>query len=94
MTPKEKAIELVGRFTVKVKCKVTPKISVPITLRREQAKQCALICVDEILESLPIDVNNDGTLIVSAEKREYWQEVKEELIKLNRIYESNRTKNR
>lgn len=60
MTPKEKANELINKFLSND------------DLRFEwdtQAKQCALIAVDEILE-----LDN-----FSVEGREYWKEVKQEI---------------
>jgi homoserine trans-succinylase len=60
MTAKEKAKELVDKFLNEQNN--TEEIS--------EAKQCALICVDEILRILPFtDVK-------------YWQEVKQEINKL------------
>ena len=61
MTPKEKAKELVDRFLNEQND--TEEIS--------QAKQCALICVDEILKN---------TLQI-PQVLDYWQEVKEEINK-------------
>jgi hypothetical protein len=57
MTPKEKAKELVNKFCA-------------TRLYDEQAKQCALISVDEIIEECVWDWT------------EYWQEVKQEIEKL------------
>lgn len=57
MTPKEKAYELVCKF---MKC-TNGCINI------EEAKQCALIAVDEILKEC-IDI-----------KERYWQEVKQEI---------------
>jgi hypothetical protein len=45
MTPKKKAEELIDKFLPSMKW------SNPI-YRREEAKQCVLICVDEILKEL------------------------------------------
>jgi hypothetical protein len=59
MTPKEKAKELVEKYAI---------------WSWNEAKQCALIAVDEILKALPEDYQND---IWS-----YWQEVKQEIEKL------------
>jgi hypothetical protein len=69
MTPKEKAEELVESFMLWKfqKCELTKK----------QAKQCALIAVDEILEFAYnyTDYNEKST-------KEYWEEVKQEIFKL------------
>ena len=59
MTPKEKAEELVGQFSW-IDCS-------------SDVKQCALICVDEII---------GGSRLFYIEDYEYWREVKQELLKL------------
>ena len=64
MTPKEKAEELVNRFIYRR----TDYVEI------DDAKQCALIAVDEILDNnlwFKDEVNNN-----------YWQEVKIEIEKL------------
>ena len=83
MTPKEKAEELVDKFY-----QTTPNeyfVNEPIGIKGrykswEQAKQCALIAVDEILK---LENNNgyyfDGTNVTSIS---FWQEVKQEINKL------------
>ena len=83
MTPKEKAIELVDKFY-----QTTPNeyfVNEPIGIKGrykswEQAKQCALIAVDEILK---LENNNgyyfDGTNVTSIS---FWQEVKQEIERL------------
>ena len=58
MTPREKASELIVNY--QLKCK---------SLNYEQAKQCSLISVDEI-------INLDD---FSSEGRDYWEQVKQEL---------------
>lgn len=62
MTPKEKAEELVNRFIYRR----TDYVEI------YDAKQCALLAVDEIL-----DILNQLSL-----EYEYWQEVKQEIEKL------------
>ena len=59
MTPKEKAQELVNKYLQVYDGRVI------------QAKQCALIAVDEILSAIGFNIND-----------EYWFEVKQELEKL------------
>jgi len=59
MIAKEKAKELVDKFSW-IDCS-------------SDAKQCALICVDEIL---------NGSRLFYIEDYEYWREVKQEIIKL------------
>jgi hypothetical protein len=57
MIPKEKAKELVESFTFNCR-------------ECDNAKQCALICVDEILNAVTT---------IADKKYEYWQEVKKEI---------------
>ena len=59
MKAKDKAIELVKRFYV---CKISTN-----RFRNEEAKQCALICVDEIL---------DAVTTIADKKFEFYKEVK------------------
>ena len=67
MTPKEKALELCQKYGY-LGLKWKPEYR---TLPLENAKQCALIAVDEIIKnSFP------GTIEC------YWQEVKQEIEKL------------
>ena len=67
MEPKEKAKDLVDKFS-----------NVPL-LDSYEAKQCALIAVDEIINSNPHSnpLNTDVHSTMS-----YWQEVKQEIEKL------------
>jgi hypothetical protein len=69
MTPKERAIELVNKYNN------NDHLYYSITI--EQAKICALIAVDEIID---IYWNLPGCGIGS--KLEYWKEVKREIEKL------------
>jgi len=67
MTPKEKAVELVHKFGME-------------NQYYERAKQCALIAVDEIIESIPKEpsiytVQRIGSIM-------FWVEVKQEIEKL------------
>ena len=61
MTPKEKAMEIAMKFDEKGET--------------DNAIQCALICVDEIL-------NNRGIPFYFESCFEFWKEVKQELNKL------------
>ena len=73
MTPQEKAKELVELFWTEVEdndCS-TRKMSF------SQAKQCALIAVDEILGAIKEIFETLDTI----EEKKYWQEVKQELCK-------------
>jgi len=52
MTPLEKAKELVEKFGEPIKCKVTSKVSLPISMHIEQQKQCAIIACEIKYHSL------------------------------------------
>ena len=72
MTPKEKAAELIVNY--QLKCK---------SLNYDEAKQCALIAVDEIIFYLPsVDIYPYFAQKLSPRVKEYWQEVKQEINKL------------
>ena len=64
MIPEEKAMELFDRFYG-----IEPVQPIYIGMDKGQAKQCALICVEEILE----------TYIDLDPKLNYWKEVKKEI---------------
>ena len=69
MTPKEKANQLVDNYWLMDK--INPSLS------KEQAKQCALVAVDEILFVLKFNLD------FKMEKSiKYWQEVKDEILNL------------
>ena len=72
MNPKEKANELVDKFTEPTKVPNIKMIWIEDILA---AKQCALICVDEISNEQGMIYHTDGTL-------DYWQQVKLEIKKL------------
>ena len=72
MTPKEKAIELYNKM---YETGFKPK---SVLLRIEQAKECAIIAVDEIIEANPIAFDEDENCIA----KQWWQEVKTEIEKL------------
>ena len=72
MTPKEKAEELVDKFYY------IPNSQGIFMMQDYQAKECALIAVDEILEVLySLKLGN-----ALSEELEYWEEVKQEIEKL------------
>ncbi len=68
MTAKEKAEELVDKYLM----------NTPVGFHIDDAKQCALITVDEIL--IAITYANYG--IKYLNERDFWQEVKQEIEKL------------
>ena len=65
MTPKEKAKELVDKYYHLF------SVELENTIDYREAKQCALIAVDEILDNCE-----------NIFEAEYWQEVKQEIEKL------------
>ena len=71
MTPKEKAKELANKFLRTYKVSLYP----PFTKASDEAKQCALIAVDEIIEEYQ-------KIFPNVNRRNYWEEVKEEIEKL------------
>jgi hypothetical protein len=75
MEAEEKAKQLVEKF------KLEP-IKPLCIMHPQHSKQCALICVDEILNSNPCieDYGGDGWILV--DNSEYWKEVKEEIKRL------------
>jgi hypothetical protein len=76
LTPKEKAKELVNTFLRTYKVSLYP----PFTKASDEAKECALIAVDEIIKefenifSIFTDKNSPRLI--------YWQQVKQEIEKL------------
>ena len=69
MTPKEKAKELVDNFNYYNKHYLMP-----------DAKQCALIAVNEIIDSYTHEIK--GGYILSSQIIPYWQEVKRKIKKI------------
>lgn len=69
-TPKEKAKELVGKYNDYLQQEMQCIVYV------NQPKQCALIAVDEVLETL-YNLSDCSPLVV--EKRDYYEEVKKEI---------------
>jgi len=83
MTPKEKAVELVKKYLLKVKIdtRTVGESDVIISngeIRIETAKHCALIAVDEILNSIVWHYFEGSA---KAEDN-WWREVKQEIEKL------------
>ena len=71
MTPREKASQLIVDY--QMKCK---------SLNYNEAKQCAIIAVDEMIESYEFDVISDMTNQRYIDKLNYWDEVRQEINKL------------
>jgi hypothetical protein len=72
MTPKEKAKELIRKYWFEINDIAENSIS------WRQGKKSALICVDEIIDSIEIGFEDYKALA----KNSYWNEVKEEIEKL------------
>jgi len=72
MTPKEKAKELVELY-----CQL---LSIRDYEKKEKAKQCALIAVDEILWEIIKYADNSKEYV--TENVKFWEEVKQEIEKL------------
>jgi branched-subunit amino acid permease len=82
MTPQEKAKELINRYS---EIEIEPgRFDGYITMNLYEAIKCAIIAVDEILKTIMSRylINNQEVANFQIEKMVYWQEVKEELIKL------------
>ena len=76
MTAKEKAEELFMIYVIEGMSQIKPVIN--RVIRKEMAKQCALIAVDE-LEKQEATLLNYNSESYSSE---YWQEVKQEIKKI------------
>ena len=68
MTPKEKAEELVNKYLM----------NTPVGFHIDDAKECALIAVDEILDVDYFDMSEEHFENIM----EYWEQVKHEIEKL------------
>ena len=78
MNPKEKALNLIELFWTEAKDYTLKKPS----MSKEQAIQCALIAVDEIIKANPykwVPFMNQYTETVLTSNIPYWQEVKLEI---------------
>jgi hypothetical protein len=73
MTPKEKSIELHSRFMKPV----DDLHKYPMCF--DTAKQCALICVDEIIKTCP---QKENEIFAISKGLKFWKEVKKEIEKL------------
>ena len=74
MTPKERAKDLVGKF---ISHTLIFDEGAGWLEDKDEAKQCALIAVDEILNTIEYSSQADELSKVS-----YWEEVKQEIEKL------------
>ena len=73
MTPREKANDILDNFWLMDK--VEPMLT------EEQAKQCALIAVDEIIKEC-YNWNGGDNVQWETKRFDYWNEVKQEIEKL------------
>ena len=73
MTTKEKAKQLVSINSVTILSVIGNKLTMDEV--KEIAKQCALVEVDEILDTLNHDISGD----ILLDLIHYWQEVKQEI---------------
>ncbi len=74
MEPKERANNLVDKFYYRLPNNGSYSGINSIVSRYDEAKQCALITVDEIVKSKPY--------WDTQEEFEYWEQVKDEIINL------------
>ena len=79
MRAKDRAKKLIQGFTIQITCDVRHFLTERIVLE-ECAKQCALICVEEVLDVL----KSYGGLCDVLEDYNHWQEVKQEILNQNK----------
>ena len=83
ITPEEKAVRLLDYF---MDLHEEQEYNTPRYMPKEMAKQCALIAVDEILDTIRIHLMEDPSteeVVKFVETRIiYWEEVKQEIEKL------------
>lgn len=83
MTPKEKAIELIDKFNNHTVKELVYLKNGKVIEGKTEAKQCALIAVNEIIEATNMyqyGISNALEHIPSKiVKHPYWQEVKQEI---------------
>jgi len=76
MRAEDRAKKLIQGFIIQITCDVRHFPTERIVLK-ECAKQCALICVEEIIDFV-------GAMRKNGESCKYWQEVKQEIINQNK----------
>lgn len=87
MTPKEKAEELVDKFHIIETSHWNENMDGRMTMEQigfYSAKQCALIAVDEIINSSPArsPINDGSDAMPHFRAVKYWEQVKQEIEKL------------
>jgi hypothetical protein len=75
MTPKQKAFELAHKFRL---LEIRTSETTTMMISMADAKQCALIAVDEIIKA----VNDPDDTFLSKDGIDYWENVKKEIEKL------------
>jgi hypothetical protein len=78
MTPQEKAKELIEKYQ-KLDIEIGGQYDGYLTMKIHDAKQCALIAIDEIIEELKGFNSDDGYFVLRID---FWDDVKSELSKL------------
>jgi len=79
MTPKEKAEELIKRF-MSIETDYSRDGGYTFEhIWRNDAKQCALICVDEIIKTGLLSLNPTNNSFLMQDTKQYWNDVKSEL---------------
>jgi len=73
MTPKEKAIELVKKYSF---------VEIANYTSIHEVKECALIAVNEMISNMPYGFYSGIRPNYKGTDLEYWQEVKQEIEKL------------
>ena len=77
MTPKEKALDLFEKYYKHSESNYTESAT------RNTAKQCALLCIDEILQTNPTIKGTSSDLVTMiVQTKAYWHQVQEEISKL------------
>ncbi len=86
MTPKEKAEELVDKMYNTEHCGIehfpNKNYCDCVEINYHQAKQCALIAVDEVQQLIKDLSSCKNRFIYIIDEMNYWQEVKQEIEKL------------
>jgi|APGre2960657404_1045060.scaffolds.fasta_scaffold250990_1 hypothetical protein len=75
MTPKEKAKQLLQKYTDLMEFGIWNGVPISVKLNKDMAKQCVLFSVDDILKANVVWY--EGSI-----PNKYWQKVKKEIEKL------------
>lgn len=81
MSPKEKAKELIDKFSIGINfdCLISVRVAHQII---PKAKKCALICVDEIMKDIDNYSLESTDESYRLDKLYFWQQVKQEIKKI------------